>query len=391
MKKIIFILALISLTVLGAAQDRTGRIPTGFTMLDKVMAFTAADSIVTSDSLVILVTNPQKYLQHQTVTTTLTNVDGGSPSVVITLRGRTTSTDNWHPIGTAVTWTSVSNNPATITSTVPKQYNYLKVSYVASGATQHLRVATFEVRTAFVYDVGKISAMVLGDGTGTIAVNSSDWDISATGVQTGMGAITSNGLITGTAGATLSGAAINLNASSNFATNIGTGTTNAAVTIGGGSNTVAINSSAWDISTAGAVTGLTDVTASGVITGGFKHLAPIANTDASETLTAAQTGAFVVCSNAAGSTTITIPDASAATVGVIYYIVQTADQNLIVTATTANNNSIVCDGVATSDNVTISTASHKIGAGMIVIGISSTQWYIGGLNPESVLTPEAAD
>jgi len=51
--------------------------------------------------------------------------------------------------------------------------------------------------------------------------------------------------------------------------------------------------------------------------------------------------------------------------------------------------------VATSDNVTISTASHKIGAGMIVMGISTGEatykWYVGGLNPESVLTPEAAD
>ena len=64
---------------------------------------------------------------------------------------------------------------------------------------------------------------------------------------------------------------------------------------------------------------------------------------------------------------------------------------MIVTCTTADNNAFVCNGVATSDNVTISTSSHKIGAGMIVIGISATQWYVGGLNPESLLTPEAAD
>jgi len=90
-------------------------------------------------------------------------------------------------------------------------------------------------------------------------------------------------------------------------------------------------------------------------------------------------------------TTITIPDTSSATIGVVYYLLQTADQNLIVTPTTADDNSIVCNGVATSDNVTISEAGHKIGAGMIVIGISATQWYVGGLNPESILTPEAAD
>ena len=77
--------------------------------------------------------------------------------------------------------------------------------------------------------------------------------------------------------------------------------------------------------------------------------------------------------------------------GVYYRILQTADQDLVVTCTTANSNGIVCDGVATTDNVTINTGSHKIGAGMYILGISATKWYVGGLNPESVLTPEAAD
>jgi len=266
MKKILVIAFLLT-SLIGvsiASPVKYGVIRAGYTSLSKPMAFTAADStlgnggfhIFTSDSVVISITNIQKYLQHQTITTTLTDVHGGSPSVVITLRGRTTSTDNWHPIGTAVTWTSTGNNPATITSTVPQNYNYLKVSYVASGATQHLKIATFDIRTANVYDIGKVSAMVLGDGTGTIAVNSSDWDISATGVQTGMGAITSNGLITTTAGVAVTGAISNINVSSNFATNINTGTSNALVSIGGGSNTLALNSTAWGITSAGVYSGL---------------------------------------------------------------------------------------------------------------------------------------
>jgi hypothetical protein len=240
MKKVIVLIMLAALMAVGMAQDKYGAIRTGFTSLTAPLKFTAADSlagrggsfIVASDSLVIFVTNLQKYLQHQTVTTTVVK-HSGTPSVVITLRGRTTSTDNWHPIGTPVTWTSATQNPVTITSTVPINYNYLKVSYVASGTTQSTQVTAFEVRTANVYDIGKVTAMVLGDGSGTIAINSSDWDISATGVQTGMGAITTNGLITGTLGATLTGAAVNLNASSNFAVNIGTGTTTSTVTIGG--------------------------------------------------------------------------------------------------------------------------------------------------------------
>ena len=78
-----------------------------------------------------------------------------------------------------------------------------------------------------------------------------------TGTQTLAGAKTFTSLLTGSAGAAFSGAAVNINASSNFATNIGTGTSNGAVSIGGNSNTLAINTSSWDVSSAGAVTGLT--------------------------------------------------------------------------------------------------------------------------------------
>ena len=107
--------------------------------------------------------------------------------------------------------------------------------------------------------------VTIGDGGDTVAVNSSDWDISTTGAMTGIGAFTADGLVTGTAGATISGAAINLNASSNFATNINTGTTNAALTLGGGSGTVAVNSSDWGISTAGVMTGIGAITSDGAM------------------------------------------------------------------------------------------------------------------------------
>ncbi len=68
------------------------------------------------------------------------------------------------------------------------------------------------------------------------------------------------------AGLAADGAAITLNHSSNFTVGIGTGTTTAAVTIGGGSNTVAIASSALDVSTTGAVSGVTTLAASDTVT-----------------------------------------------------------------------------------------------------------------------------
>lgn len=78
---------------------------------------------------------------------------------------------------------------------------------------------------------------------------------------------TSNGAFTinvGTNTFDLTGAT-NINASNNAATNIGTGTTTSAVSIGGGSNQFIINSSTWDISGAGVASGLTGITSTGIL------------------------------------------------------------------------------------------------------------------------------
>jgi hypothetical protein len=259
------------------------------------------------------------------------------------------------------------------------------------------------------------TAMTIGAGTQTVAVNSSDWDIDATGIMTGIGNITSNGDVIATGG-DFTGANGNfidigeaadgtitlgrddagtitltsVDDDANAALTVSAGGTG-ALTVGDAGSTTAITSSDWAIGATGIATGLGDVTSDGIIKGGFQHLTPLSVFDGDTTLTAAHSGRFVISTHASGTTTVTIPDPGSTTVGVIYYILQTADQNLVVTAATANGNSIVCDGVATSDNVTISAENHKIGAGMIVIGISATQWYVGGLNPESVLIPEAAD
>ena len=380
MKKFFIIIILAALSAASIAQvERTATIRYGRTMLSRPMAFTAADSIVTSDSLVITITNPQKYLQHQTMTTTLTDIDGGSPSVLITLRGRVTSVDDWHPIGTPVTWTTTGNNPTTITSTSPVNYNYLKVSYVASGAAQHLEVATFDLRTANTYEDGGITLTagndLIGSSTSDITFNTNKFTVAGAtgntliaGTLSVTGATTATGLITANGGVTL-GVGDDLIGSSTSDITINTDKFTVAGATG---NTV--------------IAGTLGVT--GVATTNLRFGTVVVNTDESETLTAAQSGAIVTFD---GAGTATIPDPSAATIGVIYYLLQTADANLIVTCTTADNNAFVCNGVATSDNVTISTSSHKIGAGMIVIGISATQWYVGGLNPESLLTPEAAD
>ena len=96
-------------------------------------------------------------------------------------------------------------------------------------------------------------------------------NISLTGTTTATLAVVSNptfsGLITGSAGLTVTGAAVNLNASSNFAVNIGTGTNNAGVVLGGASNTVSIISTGINVTTGGTITGATIAAGSNTITG----------------------------------------------------------------------------------------------------------------------------
>lgn len=134
---------------------------------------------------------------------------------------------------------------------------------------------------------------------------------------------------------------------------------------------------------------------SGVQTAGIIQPASIYNSDGSETLDATMSGKTVVCTKSDGTTTITIPVPAAGTVGVVYEIVQTADRQVDVVCTTADSNGIVADGVATSDQVSLATASHLIGGGIRLIGIqtaaSTYKWFATAMSPTEPLTVEAAD
>jgi hypothetical protein len=308
MKKILIIIMLATLSVAGMASANTilryVSIPKGFTMLSRPMVFSTADSLVTgkgfhivaSDSLVIYVTNPQQYLQYQTVTTTLANANAGaSPTITITVSGRTTSTGTWYQIGTQTSWTSISNNPVNITGTTALNYNYLKIRYVMNATSGGVvKILTCDVKTANVFPYGAIaiSGLITGTAGATItgaavslnagsnyAVNIGTGNstgtvtVGGTGIQSiaiGNGAAaktvalgSSNSTSTTTI---LSGSnGVNINASNNQPTNINTGSSTGLVTIGGGSGTAAINTSAWGITSAGAMSGFTTAAFSGAI------------------------------------------------------------------------------------------------------------------------------
>jgi hypothetical protein len=257
MKKMTLLLMLVIVAMIGSAKERTGYIKTGQTFLDKPMVFTATDTIKTSETVNIVVYSEQLQPSKQDVYITLGSATG-SPSVAIKLYGKCFAGDTYVQIGSTQTWTSTSNNPVKIAALAPNQYRYYKAEFVHSGATGTAKITAFEMKLWLTG--GLASAGTLTDGTAVINGGAiSDATTAAF-----------SGRITGTGGATITGAATNVNASSNFATNIGTGTTNAAISIGGGSNTVAVNSSAWDISTTGAVSGVTTISASGDIVGSKK-------------------------------------------------------------------------------------------------------------------------
>ena len=99
------------------------------------------------------------------------------------------------------------------------------------------------------------------NGSGTVAFLSDITNISADSLNFTDFA----DALTLDAATTISGNILSLNENSNFAVNINTGTSSGALTLGGGSGTVAINSSDWDIDATGVMTGIGNTTIDGII------------------------------------------------------------------------------------------------------------------------------
>ena len=113
-----------------------------------------------------------------------------------------------------------------------------------------------------------LTGLTVSSGGASISggINNNAGGITNVGSLAGITTLGANGLITGTSGLTISGAAVSLNDSSNFNTTINTGTSNGSVTIGGGSSAFSLNSTAFDVSSTGALSGITTIGASGAIT-----------------------------------------------------------------------------------------------------------------------------
>ncbi|MCH7492882.1 hypothetical protein IID19_04850, partial [Patescibacteria group bacterium] len=108
---------------------------------------------------------------------------------------------------------------------------------INGGALDGTTIGSAVASTGAFTTLASTGVTTIGDGTATVAINSSGWDIDATGIATNFGAITADGLFTTTGGVTLSG----------------------VIAIGDGAATVAINSSDWGITTTGVATGIASI------------------------------------------------------------------------------------------------------------------------------------
>lgn len=153
------------------------------------------------------------------------------------------------------------------------------------------------------------------DISGTLIAGTADaFQVSAAGAITAVGVNAGTGLIQGTGGANISGATISLNANSNFATNINTGTSTGTTTIGGGGSPLVIDSTAFDLTSAGALSGITTISTSGTINS--QTISSAANFTGTLTVqgsnaltlgvTGTSTGAILLKGSTAASGTITL-------------------------------------------------------------------------------------
>ena len=116
--------------------------------LKPVFSSANGDTLIASSVDTISISNKQKYNQMQYFTINMTAT--GAPSVTITAEGKINLSGDWVTIGTPITWTTTANN-GTISSTSAINYNYLRVRFAASGATQRCVITKFEVTTVNIF------------------------------------------------------------------------------------------------------------------------------------------------------------------------------------------------------------------------------------------------
>ena len=287
--KYLLIFAMLLFGVTGFAQDKEATVKNNKTIAED-MSFTAADTINESETYYVEVTNKQSFPQMYDVWVDVEEVSGTS-GLTITVYGKKFEDDTYVSIGTPVSW-SDGDGAFNYPVTTAQRYRYVKVeieadatdqqslvndvifkawntggdlSYASMSLSGNLAVTGTSTLTGAVTVTGLITAnsgVTLGDGDDLIGSATSDITF-ATDKFTVAGA-SGNTVIAGTLDVT---GAVGLTAGADLGTSQAlVGTT--AMTIGAGTQTVAVNSSDWDIDATGIATGMGAFTTDGIITAG---------------------------------------------------------------------------------------------------------------------------
>jgi hypothetical protein len=240
MRKLTVLLMLLIAAIISIAGNtnyKTPVIKTGTTMPTKDIVCT--DTLIASSTDTIMITNLQRCAQMQYFTVALTQI-AVTPSVTITAFGKVTSSSAWVQIGTPITWASTSNN-GTISSTSPINYNYLMLTFVASGAVQKSKITTCEVKCVNAFEIPTTSGTVTFSrpDAGTVTIQAADDNTNAAAIfrAGGTGALTL-GASTGTT-TIISSGSVSVVGAINSAIAGGTNVVSAGLLGGGGTSTSA--------------------------------------------------------------------------------------------------------------------------------------------------------
>jgi hypothetical protein len=85
-----------------------------------------------------------------------------------------------------------------------------------------------------------------------------------------------------------------------------------------------------------------------------------------------------------GAQFFTLPAPAAGTVGAYFYVIQNIDQNITIKGASADQ--IVATNNLVADNIAYTTSSQKIGACVLIYGISATKWAAINLSTANAMT-----
>jgi len=248
-----------------------------FTFTSNTVTLSSDTSVTTFDFGSIIPTLPSVKLMESAGATFYTTLSAGNQSGNLVFTLPIDIGTNGYVLGTdgagALSWiaNAGSFSGGSVTGDIVMANGiYLQSSEVTAQASA-IQVwdttATASYTNVLSWLNGAVPAIALGSATSTLGiVSSGGLNVSTAGVVTGAtgitntGTLANTGALNNTGAITQTGGIVSFNNASNYAVNINTGSSSGATSIGGGSGTVAIDTTGWDITSGGLGSGFTGLT-----------------------------------------------------------------------------------------------------------------------------------